>query len=147
MVDLLNIGFGNIVPPGAIVNNASFTTAAVDTLECDNALVIWTLGATDIKMVALKLTECDTSGGTYTDCTSLDFSSPDHLPVATDDNFMFGMYLDLRGGHKRYLKLVATSGNGSAGTYGSAIVLLGRAHSMAQTATGKGLAYLLTSAV
>ena len=137
MNNLQNLKVVPAVYPGAIVDNASWTGVAIDTLEFDEALVVVQLGAIDIKMVALKLTECDTSGGVYTDITGLDFSSPDVLPTASDDNGLFGFFVDLRG-RKRYLKIVATGGDGAAGTYLAATVLLSRAHDLKQTDTGHG---------
>lgn len=134
------------VYPGAIVNNTSFSGVAIDTLDFDAALVVVQLGATDIKMAALKLQESDASGSGYVDVTGLDFSSPDHLPVATDDNGLFAFNVDLRG-RKRYLMLVATAGNGVAGTYLSAFALLGRGHDLKLTDTGRGFVYSLNSVV
>jgi hypothetical protein len=45
------------------------------------------------------------------------------LPSATDDNKMYAFHVSLQG-KKRYIDLVATAGNGSTGTYGSAIAVL-----------------------
>jgi hypothetical protein len=47
------------------------------------------------------------------------------LPGATDDNNVVVFQVDLRG-QKRYFDLVATAGDGAAGTYGSAIAILSK---------------------
>ena len=52
----------SITPPAAIVDNASFTTAAVDTIGFGKVAIVFSLGATDIAMTALKLQESDDSG-------------------------------------------------------------------------------------
>ncbi len=48
------------------------------------------------------------------------------LPAADDDNKLFLFFVDKRK-CKRYLKLVATAGDGTAGTYASAMARLSRA--------------------
>ena len=48
------------------------------------------------------------------------------LPAADDDDKCFAFEVDLRG-RKRYIDLVATAGNGAAGTYITAFALLSRA--------------------
>ena len=54
--------FVSITPPAAIVDNASYTTTAVDTKGYAYLRVFAYLGATDIAMTALKLQESDDSG-------------------------------------------------------------------------------------
>ena len=112
-----------VTPPQAIVDNASWTTGEIDTLGADFLVVNILLGATDIAMTELKLTESDTAGSGHTDVPGTvfgtdnnDTGSPSTLPSATDDNKFFTFHVDLRG-RKRYLDLVATAGDGAAGTY------------------------------
>ena len=87
-------------------------------------------GATDIAMTALKLTECETSGGSYTDITGATFSggldtdgTTLALPSATDDDQIpkFEVNMDKR---MRFIKVVATFGDGTVGGYVAAVARL-----------------------
>ncbi len=139
----------NIVPPAAIVDDASFTTAEIDTKGFEYLTVICALGATDIAAVALKLQECDTTGGSFSDVTGLVFGTSTDidgvtsiLPTATDDNGLFVFEVALQG-RKRFLDLVATAGNGAAGTYLAVTGILSRAKVTPTTVAGHGAAGLL----
>ena len=121
-----------VVPPAAIVDNASFTTAEIDTLDYDYLTVIFSVGATDIAMTALKLQSSDTSGSGFADVTGLVMGTSTDidgntsaLPSATDDNNLIVFQVDLRG-QKRYFDVVATAGNGSTGTFGSCVAFLSK---------------------
>lgn len=132
------------VYPGAIVDNASWTSQAIDTIDCGT--VHWDImfGAMDIAMAALKIQECDTSGGSYTDITGADFSVlPATLPSATADNSVFAVDILKSGGRKRYQKVVATGGDGSAGTYMTALVTLDRVSNAPYDATTRGYSQAL----
>lgn len=130
-----------ITPPGAILDNTSATTKVVDTIGFDYAVVLVHLGATDIAMTALKLQHSDvkasdtalTSG---VDITGADFSAV--LPSDTADDGFYAIYVDLKG-LGRYLDLVATIGNGSAGTYFTACALLFEGSITPSTAAARGL--------
>lgn len=130
MDEIQRAKFVQVIAPAAIVDDASFTTNAIDTAGYDYATIVFNLGATDIAMAALKVQESDASGSGYTDIDGLDANGDTTidgdaaaLPSATDDNNVIVFQVDLRG-RKRYLDLVATAGNGSTGTYGSAIAIL-----------------------
>lgn len=121
-----------VISPAAIVDNASFTTNEIDTSGYDYCVIGFHVGATDIAMAALKVQESDTSGSGFADIAGLDCDGDTDidgntaaLPSATDDNNIIAFEIDLRG-RKRYLDLVATAGDGAAGTYGSAFALLGK---------------------
>lgn len=125
--------FAQVIAPTAIVDNASWTTVEIDTKGFNYATIIFNLGASDIAMTALKVQESDTSGSGFADISGADADGGTDidgntaaLPSATDDNNLIVFQIDLRG-RKRYLDLVATAGNGSTGTYGSAVVVLSRA--------------------
>lgn len=129
---LQNIKYVSITPPGAILDNASATTAEIDTLGFDHLNIVCQVGATDIAMTALKVTESDTSGSDHADVTGLVFGTSTDidgntsaLPSATDDNKFFVFQIDLRG-RKRYIDLTATMGDGTAGGYFAAFGLLSR---------------------
>lgn len=126
-----------VVPPAAIVNNASLTCNVIDTWRADYLEINVYLGATDIALTALKLQESDAkaSGTTLTsgvDITASVFGTANNdtgvastLPSATDDNHVFAFFVDLRG-RKRYILPVITVGNGSTGAYCSVIAKLSR---------------------
>lgn len=135
----------NVIPPVAIVDNASWTTTEIDTLGYDYACIYINLGATDIAAAALKVQESDTSGSNFADVTGLVYGtstntagSTSALPTATDDNDVFAFYIDLRG-RKRYLDVVATAGNGTNGTFASGVCLLYRGANSPETATAQGV--------
>ena len=111
------------IAPAAIIDNASATAAPIDTAGAEYAEIILQLGATDIAMTALKLQESDTSGGSYTDIPNANFSGGKDtdgntlaLPSGTDD----GQVCVFEGtllGRKRFLRVLATFGDGSAGGF------------------------------
>ena len=148
MIHAQNDKFLSITPPGLIVDNASYTTASIDTAGFDYLRVFVYLGATDIAMAALKLQESDTDGS-YADVTGLVYGtsngingSASALPSATDDNKTFAFEIDLRG-RKRYLDVTATAGDGSAGTYLTINYILWRAKDYPVTAAERGFANIL----
>ena len=115
-----------VTPPAAIVDNAAFTTAAIDTKGFTQLTIIAILGAIDIAFAAMSVRHSDASdmsnpatlstGGT-------DFTLPAH---ASADNTILKFNVDLLG-RKRYLDFEATGGDGTAGTYMSVIAILSRA--------------------
>lgn len=133
MNDLHQAKFVQVVAPTAIVDDASWTTNEIDTKDYDYATIVFSLGATDVAMTALKVQESDTSGSGFADISGatadggVDIDgATTALPSATDDNNLVVFQLDLKG-RKRYLDLVATGGNGTTGAYGSAIAILTKA--------------------
>lgn len=131
----------NVTPPAAIVDAASFTTNAIDTAGYGKLAIYFSLGASDIAMTALKLQESDDSGlsgaADITGCVYGASGAP-ALPSATDDNKVFGFFVNLAG-RKRYIDVVATAGDGSTGTYGSCIAVLYNGEPI-NDATERGLA-------
>jgi len=127
MTDLQALKFQNVVPPAAIYDNAAWTILSPgyqDTFGMNYVAYIVSYGATDIATVALKLTECETSGGSYTDVPLADFSVlPLTLPSATDDNHLFAIFCPVNGLRKRYQKIVGSFGDGSAGTFASCLAI------------------------
>ena len=140
--------FVSVTPPAAIVDDGSYTCASVDTLGYSYARIFGYLGATDIAMAALKLQESD-DDSSYADVTGLVYGTSSGVAGATsavpsggDDNKCFAFEVDMRG-RKRYLKLVATAGNGSTGTYLTAFALLSRAADGPVTKTERGFGNVL----
>ncbi len=132
-----------VTPPAAILDNTSATTNSIDTKGWDYLQVVCMVGATDIAMAALKLQTSDTDSS-YADLTGAIFGTSTNIdgatsavPSATDDNKVFVIEVDLRG-KKRYFDLVATAGNGTVGTYFSAVAVLSKGEISPITAAGRG---------
>lgn len=150
MNQIQDVNYVNVIPPVAIKDNTSWTTTQIDTKGYNYCTIVVTLGASDIAMAALKVQESDTDGSNFGDVTGLIYGtstdalsgSTSALPTASDDNkiFVFEINLD---GRKRYLDLVATAGNGTAGTYAAAIAILSRASNAPRTATERNVTGLL----
>jgi len=142
--------FVSVTPPGALVDNASLATSTIDTAGYAYARILVYLGATDIALTALKVQESDDSGMSgAADVTGLVYGtsngisgSASTLPSATDDNKCFTFEIDLRG-RKRYLDLVATFGDGTAGGYAAAFCLLSRASDAPVSASERGFGNIL----
>jgi hypothetical protein len=130
MIEAQKAKYVAAIKPAAILDNTSAAASVIDLADANYCEVILTLGATDIAMTALKLEECDTSGGSYTDVAGATFSGGLNtdgaalaLPSATDDGQVCVFQVDTRG-RKRYLKVVATFGDGSAGGFISGVARL-----------------------
>lgn len=146
---LQNTKFVSVTPPAAIVDDASYVTAEIDTLGYDYLQVVVYLGATDIAMAALKVTESDSSGSGHADVSGLDFDGDTDidgntaaLPSATDDNKFFVFEIDLRG-RKRYIDVTATAGDGTAGTFATILGILSRGDKTPVSASERGAAAIL----
>jgi len=140
MNSLQNCKFVNVTPPAAIVNNAAFTTATLDTKGFKKVTWLIVLGALDIALSALKLQQSDDSGMSgAADVSGADFSvSPLTLPAATDDNHLFAIFADNRG-KKRYQDLSVTMGSGSTGGFVNVIAILHDGETVPSTAALRGL--------
>lgn len=141
-----NLKVVNYCPPTAIKDNASFTTNAIDTAGFGKLAIYFTLGATDIAMTALKVQESNDSGMSGAeDITGLVYGTSANpetgttsaLPTADNDNGVFAFFINLSG-RKRYIDVVATAGDGSAGTFGSGVAFLYDGDGM-NTASERGL--------
>ena len=145
MVNAMNQKIVAITPPAAISDNASPTTASIDTKGWDWATIYVHFGAMDIAMAAFKLQQSDTDSN-YADITGANFSTGTltdgtsaALPSATADNGFWAFQVDLRA-VKRYLDLVITTGDGAAGTYVTAWAVLSRGSAAPNTFAERGLA-------
>lgn len=156
MIHLQGVKIVPVTPPGAILDNTSPTTNVIDTAGFDHCLIVVQLGALDIAMTALKVQESDVaaSGTALTsgaDVPGLVYGTDKNiagsvsaLPVATDDNKFFGFDVDLRA-RKRYLDVVATVGDGAAGTFLNIFAILSRAEVMPVTAAQRGFGDVLAA--
>jgi hypothetical protein len=138
-----------VIAPAAIVDNAVYANTVVNTHGYDYCTILVNVGVTDIAMAALKVQECDTSGGTYADVTGLVYGtstnidgSTSALPTSTADNTVVAFDIDLRG-RKKYLQLVGQAGDGSSGTYASAVALLSRGDKAPTNAAERGCGQVL----
>ena len=144
MIAAQNAKYVNLTPPAAIIDNSAVTVAELDTLGFDYAQIVVILGATDIAMTALAVTESDSAGSGHANVTGLVYGTSTDidgdtsaLPSATDDDGFFVFDIDLRG-RKRYLDMSATVGDGAAGTFITIIAILSRAENEPVTATERG---------
>lgn len=146
MYDLQSVKVVQITPPAVIVDNAAFTTATLDTRGWGEVLFIIVIGALDIAIAALKLTESDASNmAGATDVSGADFSVlPATLPIDTADNTNILLHVKLGGPRKRYMDLSVTGGDGSAGSYVSIIAILGRGSADPSTAALAGAGQRVT---
>ena len=141
MLHFLNMRVDQVVASQAIKDNTGWTTTEVDTKGCSAVHFLIQLGATDKAMAALKIQESETSGSGYADITGADFSvSPATVPSATDDNKNFCVTVNMTANRKRYLELVATAGNGTAGTFLVCSVIKERLNDGPATAADRGFA-------
>lgn len=145
MDNLNNAKFVQVVAPVAIVDDASWTTTEIDTLGYDYLTVVVNIGATDIAMAALKMQASHTTGTGFADVTGLDmdgdtdaFGGTAALPSATDDNSLVIFQADLKVGNYRYWDLVATAGDGTSGTFLSAVAILTEGEVSPTTAAAMG---------
>lgn len=136
----------NAIPPAAILDNASAVPVVIDTLGYSLLTLFFILGATDIAAVKMCITECATSGGSYTDITTpvttlaVGTTGDARLPTATDDNGIFMIQVAITPSRLRYMKALFTAGDGSAGTYTAAIAVLSKGEIDPYDATSRGLA-------
>lgn len=145
MIHPLNNKYLQITPPAAIVDNAAFTTNTIDTIGYDYCTIVVGFGAMDIAMAALKVQESNDSGMSgAADVTGLVYGtstnsagSTSTLPSATSDNTLFAFHIDLKA-RKRYLDVVATGGDGAAGTFMAAFAILSRGEVAPSTAALRG---------
>lgn len=146
MIDVLNMKIVAVIDPGAIVDDADFTSIEIDGLNVGHVTVVLRTGAMDIAMAILKLVESDTPADAgATAVPAADFSvSPATLPSATGDNKFYAIQVPMLG-RKRYLTLKAKGGNGSAGTYAYAFAILSDLSQAPYGATKRGFTQELTA--
>lgn len=109
MRDLVsNIGVVSAVAPAVIT--ATNTSAAIDLQGFNSAAVVINTGAIAASgNFTPKLTECDTSGGTYTDVAAVDLIGAFPAVLAAASTYKVGYR-----GHRRFLKTVLTLNSGTS---------------------------------
>lgn len=144
MRDTLGNKFGLAIAPAAILDNASATGIAIDTLGYGNGRlnVFFLVGASDVDAAAMSLEECDTSGGSYAAiaATAASGTTGDgRLPQDDDDNKVFMISIPITPSRLRFIKPVFTAGNGTLGTFVAAMYELSNGAIDASTSTTRGL--------
>ena len=134
----------NSAPPVAIIDDGSLAVTEIDTLGYDYAEIIVCLGATDIALTAMAITESDVTASGHANVTGLISGtsaniagSTSTLPSATNDNGIFLFEIDLRG-RKRFLDATITVGDGTVGGFYTCVTRLSRSKISPQTAAEKG---------
>jgi len=146
MESVSNLKFVQILPP-QVKNNGAFTgNTYVDVFGAAEALFLFDVGTTDVIVGsadishAPKIEECDTTGGSYTDVTSAALAA---VIGATDDNKLFGIRVNLKKIHKRYMRVNAPTAGNSTGASLSITCVLSILSQSTLDATGMGLASLI----
>jgi len=133
------------IPPAGIKDNAAFDSLVLDKNDFDGAdyvEFIGLLGATDVEMATLRVMESDTkTNDTTLGGTPAVVKDAATKPGATDDDKVFAIGLDLSKSRKRYLQLQATAGDGTAGTFLSAIAIASRPREAGSSAARRGLLF------
>lgn len=115
------IGVVAAVVPATLT--ATNTSAAIDLQGYNGACVVINTGAVaGAGNFTPKLTECDTSGGTYTDVAAADLSGSFVSVLVQNSVYKVGYK-----GSKRFLKTVLTLNSGTSIVAG-AVVVLGEAN-------------------
>lgn len=112
-----------ITPPAAIVDDAAFTTAAVDTFGFSHLTLVAQFGAIDIAPASASIRQSDASNMGSPSNIAVGGTDFDLATAADSDNEFHVFDIDLRG-KKRYIDFEITGGNGSTGTYLSVLAIL-----------------------
>jgi hypothetical protein len=129
-----------VTTPGAIVDNAAFTTNTIDTRGFAFITIIVLLGALDVALAAFKLRESNADDmSAAVDVDGADYSTDSTLPAATDDNKLYAIHVNLKG-RKRYLDLTLAGGDGTAGAYACAVAILSEASEVPSSTEARGFA-------
>lgn len=149
MIHAQNQKFVMITAPQAIVDDGSFGTAELDTIGFDYVQIVVLIGALDIGITALTLTESSTAGSGHSNITAGVWGTANNsagssstLPSATDDNKYFIFNVSLLG-RKRYLDLTVTMADGTVGGFVTVTAILSRGDEQLLTAAGQGAAEVL----
>lgn len=118
------------------IDDTAATSLACDCLGYKWATVLFVTGLTDdADYDELSLTECDTSGGSYTAISG----SAHTDPLTTEDGLVWRWDLDLRK-RKRYLKAVIDPGDSTSGDLAACIAILSVPDITPADATALGVA-------
>lgn len=138
MINAAKAKYVAITPPGAIVDNAAFTTAAVDCKGFGWLTIVVQFGALDIAPASASIRHSDASnmGSPATIATGgTDFA----LATASDSDNLFHVFEINLLGKKRYVDFEITGGDGSQGTYLSVLAILTRGAEAPDSVSERGV--------
>ncbi|MDH4203524.1 MAG: hypothetical protein OEV87_11615 [Phycisphaerae bacterium] len=144
---LQQLQYAGLVKPQGVDNTVFANNAAVDTrglLELaflvhagDLAAAVGSTAAAN----AIKVEECDTEGGSYSDVANATLAD---AIAADEDGGLFLIVVDLKKSHKRFMRLNApTAGDGSGTSSYISAVAIGIPDKMPVNATEAGLTELI----
>jgi hypothetical protein len=144
MIHAQDVKYVSLIPPQAIIDNAYWSGShghgsVNNAAACDGfnyATFVFYYGTSDIAMAELSLYEADVS--TYAIISGSDINSVATLPSSTDDNKFVIWHVPLAG-RKRYIRINAKGGDGSAGAYGAGWAVLSRGQQAPNTTTERGV--------
>lgn len=127
-----------ITPPAAIVDDAAFTTAAVDCKGWGHLTLVAQFGAIDIAPASSSIRHSDASD--MSSAATIATGGTDYAlaTAAGSDNDFHVFEIDLKG-KKRYVDFEITGGNGSTGTYLNVLAILSRGSVSPNSATDRGV--------
>lgn len=138
MINAAKSKFVVVTPPAAIVDNAAFTTGAIDTKGFEWLTILAIFGAIDIAPASASIRQSDASN----------MGSPSNIAVggtdfalataADSDNKIHAFDINLLG-KKRYIDFEITGGDGSAGTYLTVVAILSRGAEAPDNVTERGV--------
>ena len=142
MIDVQNSKMVIMLRPQLKNNGAFANNIYVDTLNFRHLRVLFLVGDTDTTIgstgatSAVKLEECDTSGGSYSDISGGALADA----IADDeDNSLFAIDVELTD-KKRFVRVNApTAGNGATGANLAVLGILSNPDISPSDATGQGL--------
>lgn len=129
--------FVMVTPPAAKVDNAAFTTAAVDTKGWRRCTFVAIFGDIDIAVASAKVRHSDASDMSSSADLSTGGTDFSLGTAAGSDNKIHAFDVDCRG-KKRYLDFEITGGDGSTGTYLSVIAILSEPEIAPDSAADRG---------
>lgn len=112
MIEAQNVKSYTVLAPISL-NSAAGTSLDVDTKGYAYAVFTVSLGVVGSAATVMRVTECETTGGTFTAITGLTASGSTgngRLPQTTDAGTLFKFFVPVQGARKRYLNLEFTSG-------------------------------------
>jgi hypothetical protein len=139
--------FKLLTPPQLKDNGDLAGNTCVDTQGLGAILFLITTGTIDAALgstaegTAPLVEECDTTGGSYTAVSGAALAD---AIADTEDDSMFGIFVDLTKSHKRYMRVQTPhSGDGTAGVNACAHAIGFPSDQLPRNAAGMGLAELI----
>ena len=143
MIPVQEMKFVNMLYPQLKDNGDLADNNYVDTKGWAHLRVLIQIGNLDAALGstaegnALKVEECDTSGGTYSDVTNAALAD---AVAADEDGCLFAIDINLAKTHKRFMRLNAPhAGDGDTGVNASALGILSRPAIGPKSAADQGL--------